>query len=94
MLLNGNSGGWSECVGDAGQSYQTKEKRFTVNKFLPTQLHVCNFNRNLSNSPIIILLTIQRAGTIFHFFNGLLQLLTWTRYLVRENLSTPLQRAQ
>lgn len=27
MLLNGNSGGWSECVGDAGQSYQTKEKK-------------------------------------------------------------------
>ena len=27
MLLNGNSGGWSECVGDAGQSYQAKEKK-------------------------------------------------------------------
>jgi len=27
MLLNGNSGGWSECAGDAGQSYQAKEKK-------------------------------------------------------------------
>ena len=38
MLLNGNSGGWSECVGDAGQSYQAKKRRFTVKFFFYTHL--------------------------------------------------------
>ena len=77
MLLNGNSGGWTECVGDAGQSCQAKEKKVFHYFFFYTHLQSWTkvLGTVLQYSYVSVILFSQFPLKTVHLFRNFLAVL-------------------